>query len=353
MTNNTIETIGCDLGDKRSEICVIDADGNVKLRTSVRTTYKAMTAFFTRAAAHVVIEVGAHSRWVSALLEQLGHRVTVANPRRVKLISESDNKTDRHDAELLARLGRADVKLLAPVQHRKPQAQADLAVAKGRDVLVAARTKLVNHVRGTVKGFGERLPTCKAESFARLTRSLIPNELKPALEPIYETLDRIDEQIREQDKMIERVAKRYPDVDVVSQISGVGVLTALVYVLTIEDKERFGKSRMVGAFLGLRPRKSKSCNDDPQLRITKAGDPFLRRLLVNGANYILGPFGKDSDLRRWGLELAKRGGKNAKKRAKVAVARKLSVLMHRLWVTGEVYEPLYKAGRMEQKQAAA
>jgi transposase len=353
MANTTIETIGCDLGDKRSEICVLDEDGNVKVRTSVRTTGTWLAGFFKRKPAHVVIEVGTHSRWVSRLLEEMGHRVTVANPRRVKLISESDNKTDRHDAELLARLGRSDVKLLAPVKHRAAQAQADLAVAKARDVLVATRTKLVNHVRGTVKSFGERLPKCSAESFARQTRDLVPDVLKPALEPIYRTLDKIDEQIKEQDKLIERIAKRYPDVDVISQPSGVGVLTALVFLLTIEDKNRFTKSRMAGAFLGLRPRKSKSGDGDPQLRITKTGDPFVRRLLVNAANYILGPFGKDSDLRRWGLELAKRGGKNAKKRAKVAVARKLAVLMHRLWVTGEVYEPLgYQQRRNEEDQTA-
>jgi transposase len=354
MTNHIIETIGCDLGDKRSEVCVLDAEGNVTMRASVRTTRKGMTEFFTRVAAHVVIEVGAHSRWVAALLKQLGHRVTVANPRKVKLISENDNKTDRHDAELLARLGRADVKLLRPVEHRSPQVQADLAVPKARDILVATRTKLINHVRGTVKSFGERLAKCTAASFARQTRGLIPSQLKPALEPIYQALEKIDEQIRECDTMIERVAKRYPDVEVVSQINGVGVLTALVFVLTIEDKNRFEKSRMVGAFVGLRPRKSKSCNDDPQLRITKAGDPFLRRLLVTAANYVLGPFAKESDLRSWGQELAKRGGKNAKKRAKVAVARKLAVLMHRLWVTGEVYEPLgYQQRRLEAASAAA
>lgn len=354
MTNNTSETIGCDLGDKTSQICVLDAEGNVQQRASVRTTRKGMATFFARAGAHVVIEVGGHSRWASTVLEELGHRVTVANPRRVKLISQNDNKTDRHDAELLARLGRVDVKLLAPIQHRKPQAQADLAVAKARDLLVATRTKLVNHVRGTVKSFGERLPKCTAESFARNTWTLIPPILKAALEPIYQALGMVDEQIKQQDKMIERVAKRYPDVELVSQPKGVGVLTALVYILTIEDKNRFSKSRMAGGYLGLRPRKNDSGDDNPQLRITKAGDPFVRRLLVNGANYILGPFGQDSDLRRWGLELAKRGGKNAKKRAKVAVARKLAVLMHRLWVTGEVYEPLgYQHPRLDENQVAA
>ncbi len=348
----SFETIGCDLGDKVSEVCLLGGEGK-RERATVRTTPKAMTAFFSRARAHVVIEVGPHSRWVSELLQELGHQVTVANPRQVKLISGGTNKSDRRDCELLARLGRVDVDLLAPVMHRGRQAQADLAVAKGRDALVTTRTKLVNHVRGVLKSFGLQLPKCDAECFPRRTRELVPTELKAALDPIYEALTAIEHQIREQDRTVERIAKRYPDVEVVSQVNGVGTLTALVYVLTIEDKSRFKNSRMAGAFLGLRPRKAQSGRDDPQLKITKAGDPFLRRLMVTSANYILGPFGKDSDLQRWGKQLASRGGKNAKKRAKVAVARKLAVLLHRLWVTGEVYEPLgYQQRRTEEVAAA-
>jgi transposase len=353
MENITTETIGCDLGDKMSDVCVMDASGRTR-RARVASTRKGMTAFFSREPAHVVIEVGSHSRWVSALLEGLGHRVTIANARRVKLISASDNKTDEHDAELLARLGRADARLLAPLVHRSSEVQADLAIAKARDTLVATRTKLVNHVRGTVKSVGERLPKCSASSFVRHTRELIPAALQPALNPMYETLAKLDEQIREQDKLIGKKAAENPDVAVLGQVDGVGALTALVYLLTLEDKDRFTKSRMAAAFLGLRPRKQKSGSDDPQLRITKAGDPFVRRLLVLSANYILGPFGKDSDLRRWGMKLAERGGKNAKKRAKVAVARKLAVLLHRLWVTGEVYEPLgYQARRLEDEARPA
>lgn len=351
MENSITETIGCDLGDKASEICVLKADGS-KQRATVRTTRAGMRLFFTRAPAHVVIEVGGHSRWASALLADLGHRVTVANARRIQLISQSNNKTDQNDAELLARLGRADIGLLSPVVHRKPETQADLAVAKARDVLVATRTRLVNHVRGTMKSFGDRIPKCRAETFVRHTRDLVPELLKPALDPIYEALEAIEKKIREYDKTIDQVAERYPDVAAVSQPAGIGTLTGLVYVLTLEDKQRFAKSRMVGAYLGLRPRKRTSGNDDPQLRITKAGDPFLRRLLVNGAHYVMGPFGPDTDLRRWGLELAKRGGKNAKKRAVVAVARKLAVLLHRLWVTGEVYEPTgYHARQLESRAA--
>jgi transposase len=352
MTKNTSETIGCDLGDKRTEICVLHENGQ-KERHSIKTTREALQRFFTRTPAHVVIEVGAQSRWVAALLNELGHRATVANPRRVKLISASDSKMDQHDAELLARLGRADVSLLAPVQHRAPRPQTELAVAKARDLLVATRTRLINHVRGVLKAEGQRLPKCTAESFARKTRVAIPTALAPALGPLYETLHKLDEQIREHDRSIELIAKRYPDVDVLSQPPGVGVLTALVFILTLEDKERFASSRTAGAFIGLRPRKSQSGDRDPQLHITKAGDPLLRKLLVGSANYILGPFGKDSDLRRWGLALAKRGGKNAKKRATVAVARKVAVLMHRLWVTGEVYEPLGYRQRREQEPTGA
>jgi transposase len=350
MTNSIIETIGCDLGDKQSELCILLPNGELQRPEPVKTTREAFTKFFARPRAHVVIEVGTHSRWVSELLLELGHKVTVANPRRVKLISQSRAKRDKKDAELLARLGKADEELLAPVKHRGSEAQADLAVTKARDALVRTRTKLVNHARGLVKSFGERLPSCTAESFQRKARADIPEALKPALEPLFSVLERLNEQIATYDDQVKLLAQKYPDVDVIAQPKGVGILTALVFVLTLEDKTRFKKSRTVGAFIGFNPKRDQSGDSDKQLGITKTGDSFVRRLAVGSANYILGPFGQDSDLRRWGLELAKRGGKNAKKRAKVAVARKLVVLMHRLWITGEVYEPL---GYREKKRAAA
>jgi transposase len=350
MRNATVETIGCDLGDKQSELCILAANGEVHRPKPIKTTRKAFAKFFMRAPVHVVIEVGTHSRWVSELVKELGHKVTIANPRRVQLISRSIHKRDQKDAELLARLGRADEGLLSPIKHRGSEAQADLAVARARDALVRMRTKLVNHAGGLVKSFGERLPSCTAESFHRKARAEIPDPLRPALEPIFLVLDRLAEQIAACDEQIEQLATKYSDVEVIAQPNGVGTLTALVFLLTLEDKTRFQKSRTVGAFIGCTPRKDQSGDTDRQLGITKAGDSFVRKLVVNSANYILGPFGQDSDLRRWGLELAKRGGRNAKKRATVAVARKLVVLMHRLWVTGEVYEPL---GYYEKHRAKA
>lgn len=352
MTDTTTTTIGCDLGDKWSTVYVLGGDGTTA-RSRVRTTEAGMRQYFSRPTVHVVIEVGTHSRWVQALLKQLGHQVTVANPRRVQLIAASDSKSDDMDCELLARLGKADRKLLAPVEHRSREAHADLELLKARDILVRSRTKLVNHVRSVVKSFGERLPRTTTESFARKTQALSPTRLAPALEPIYRAIAKLDDEIKDLDGKVDQTAKRYPDVAVLSQPHGVGIMTALAYILTVEDKTRFARSRMAGAFVGLRPKRSQSGQSDKQLRITKAGDPFLRRLLVICANYILGPFGKDSDLRRWGLELAKRGGRNARQRAKVAVARKLAVLLHRLWVTGEEYEPLRRAGQPPATTAAA
>ena len=242
----------------------------------------------------MVIEVGTHSRWVSELLRELGHDVTVANPRRVKLISQSSLKRDKKDAEWLARLGKADVQLLAPVHHRGGEAQADLAVTKARDALVRTRTKLINQARGLVKSFGERLPSCTAESFHRKARTAVPQALKPALDPLFCVLERLEEQIDAYDDRVKQLAKKYPDVEAIAQPKGVGILTALVFLLTLEDKTRFNNSRTVDAFIGFNPKSDQSGDSDKQLGISKTGDGFVRRLAVGSANYILGPFGQDT-----------------------------------------------------------
>ncbi|MCP5071255.1 MAG: IS110 family transposase [bacterium] len=338
---------GCDLGDRKSHMCALGGTGEVLGRSTVATTKNGFTRFFGgERAVRVVIEAGTHSPWVSALLEDLGHEVIVANPRNVRLISQNKSKSDRVDAELLARLARVDVKLLSPIQHRGARAREDLAMVRARSELVETRTKLINHVRGSMKSQGERLPSCTADVFARKGEDLVPEAMEVALGPVLKVIEAVTVEIKALDKKIEKdLPERYPEVVALRQVHGVGPLTALTFMLTLGDPTRFKKSRQVGAYLGLRPGRSQSGKADPELHITKAGDRYLRSLLVNCAQYILGPFGKDSDLRRWGLELAARGQKNAKKRAVVAVARRLAVLLHRLWVTGEVYEPLGYARR--------
>jgi transposase len=212
----------------------------------------------------------------------------------------------------------------------------------------------VNHVRGAVKSFGHRLPKCPARSFHKKAPEHIPEALSPALEPILEQIASLTGRIRDYDRQLETVSEEhYPESELLRQVEGIGPLTALCFLLTLEDPSRFAKSRSVGAYLGLVPARDQSGDRDPQKHISKEGDEMLRKLLVSSAHYILGPFGSDSDLRRHGEKIASRGGKNSKKRAAVAVARKLSVLLHRLWVTGEVYDPLYNTHRrQEQKEAA-
>lgn len=354
MNKNSMFFVGLDLGDKHSHITVLDQDGEVIEETRLPTTKASFQRKFSSLQpCRIAMEVGAHSRWASHLLNDLGHDVLVANARKLRAIYQNPRKGDRVDAETLARLARLDPELLSPIHHRSPQAQADLAVLRSRDAIVRCRTLLINHTRDMVKASGSRLPSCSADSFAHKVAPDIPEPLRPALAPILDTIASLTQQIKSYDQKNEELCgERYPETRLLREISGVGPLTSLAFILTLENPDRFRRSREVGPAIGLVPRRDQSGDQDPQLRITKTGDVYLRRLLVGSAQYILGPFGPDCDLRRWGLKLAERGGKNAKKRAVVAVARKLSILLHRLWKTGEIYDPFYLAGKHDQTPEA-
>jgi transposase len=341
-------TAGLDIGDRYSYLCLIDQEsGEVIEEGRLRTTPEAFRRrFASEQPLRIAIEAGTHSPWASRVLEECGHEVLVANSRKLRLIYSNKRKTDEVDAENLARLARLDPKLLYPLKHRGEEAQAHMAIIRSRQALVGSRTQLVNHVRGAVKSFGHRLPKCPARSFHKRAQEHIPEELRPALKPILETIASLTERIGDYDRKLETICgERYPETELLRQVEGVGPITALTFVLTVEDPHRFERSRSVGAYLGLVPARDQSGERDPQKHISKEGDEMLRKLLVGSAHYVLGPFGKDSDLRRHGEKIASRGGKNAKKRAAVAVARKLSVVLHRLWVTAEVYDPLYNTRR--------
>lgn len=334
-------TIGLDLGDKFSRVCEVDAGGRVVRCSSVATTVSGVERFFgDRPAARVVLEVGTHSPWVSRQLQQLGHEVIVANPSALYGKRRRKKRNDAMDAEFLARQGRADPSLLHPIRHRGADTQAHLALIRSRDSLVGTRTQLINHVRGSTKALGSRIQRGSAGAFPRQARQQIPRELQPALLPLLETIEDLTGRIRAMDREIEKlVDAHYSEARLLQQIKGVGPLTALAFVLLIEDPRRFLTSREAGAYFGLVPKLDESSDSQPQLRITKAGDELGRRLLVSAAHYILGPHGHECDLRRHGEKIAQRGGRNAKKRAVVAVARKLAVMMHRLWVEQANYDP--------------
>ena len=335
-------TIGMDLGDRISHYCILNEAGEVIWESKLPTTPKGIEEVFGRIPrSRIALETGTHSPWVSRQLTALGHEVIVAHARNVRLIGESSRKDDQLDARTLARLARIDPGLLGPVRHRSAKAQIHLTVIRARATLVSARTALVNATRGLAKSYGARLPKCGSEQMNREIAKGLSQELREALDPLLAEIESLNERIAEYDRRIEKVAKEvYPEAALLRQVKGVGPLIALTYILTLDDPHRFRCSRDAGCFVGLRPGRRNSGMSEPQMHISKEGDRYLRTLLVQGAHYILGPFGQDSDLRRWGLKLAERGGKNAKKRAVVAVARKLAVLLHKLWVSGEVYEPL-------------
>mgnify|MGYP000848886388 FL=1 len=342
-------TVGLDLGDRYSHICVLDNQGEILEEGRVRTTEAALRRKFgALEACTVALEVCGHSPWTSRLLEELGHTVVVAQAAKVALIHHNRNKGDRVDAQTLALLAHANPKLLWPIRHRGVHTQEDLQVIRSREALVEARTKLINHIRSTVKVHGERLPSCGSDAFAGKMAAELPEALKPVLSSLLEVIGDLTKRIRAYDRRIEELCGRYEETERLRQVPGVGPVTALTFVLSIEDPHRFAKSRDVGPYLGLTPRRDQSGDVDKQLRITKAGNTYLRKLLVGCAQYILGPFAPDSALRTWGLARAARGGKNAKKRAVVAVARRLAVLLHRLWVNGAVYTPFPQRSMAEE-----
>lgn len=331
-------TIGLDLGDKNHEACVLDAAGEVVARAQVGCSPVAVAEFFAQyRGAVVAMETGTHSRWVCRMAEAAGLAVLVGNARKLRAVWASSRKSDVRDAEMLARIARMDPKLLCPIHHRSEKAQALLAIVQARDQLVVARGALVSHMRGVVKGFGARLVKCGAECFHK--KAEIPEALRTAHEPLLETIKQMTETIRNYDRRVEELVATNEDARRLMQVPGVGPLIAIAFILTLEEAGRFESSRTVGAFIGLVPRRDQSGSTDKQLHISKEGNLYLRRLLVTAAHRILGPFGEDCDLRDFGLRIAERGGRNAKKRAIIAVARKLAVLLHALWRNKTDWQP--------------
>lgn len=357
MTKSTAKhspmTIGLDIGDRNTHYCVLDATRSVVEHGSFPTTPAKLSKVLSKfPASRVVLEAGSQSPWMSRQLQSEGFETHVADPRRVQLISKDPRKNDRRDAEALARLESGMPELLGRVHHRGEQAQADLSIVRARDGMVRMRAAAVQQVRGLSKAFGVRLPSASTAAFPKRVCETIPEVLAPAVGTLLELIDEISQRIRSLDRRLARVAQeRYPEVALIQQVNGVGPVTATAFVLSIEEPNRFTDSRQVGSWLGLCPKSHASGDSDPQLGVSKAGDGYLRRLLVQCAHYILGPFGKESDLRSFGLRLVARGGRGAKKRAAAAVARKLAVLLHRIWRHQLEYDPLHETNRIAARCA--
>ena len=341
-----VTVIGMDMGDKNHKAIGLSEDGEIIDRTEVPCTPEDVRAYLERfPGALLAIETGTHCRWVSRLGIGMGHEVLVGNARKLRMIWNSNRKNDWNDAEMLARVARTDRKLYSPVRLRDDDDQELLRMVKARDLLVKCRTGIVNKIRGFCKADGHHLPKCSADSFMRLEHE-VPMSVRTVSKPLFAMLKELAKKIGLYDVMIDKGIRKIhgEDAKLLEPIAGVGPVTTAAFLATVGDPATFGSARDAGPFFGLVPRQDQSGQTDKQMRITKEGNAVVRRLLVTAANYVMGPFGKDCDLRRHGMRIAERGGKNAKKRAKVAVARKLAVLMLAILRTRSEYRPLTDVG---------
>lgn len=335
-----VVTMGLDLGDRYSAYCLLNQDGDVYEEGKMATTVEGLGKHLGGEKQwRVVMEAGTHSPWVARWLEEKGHEVIVADAGRVAAMSERKSKTDRSDARQLAELAYGNVRLLKPIQHRSVERQRDLNVIRVRDTLVRGRTMMINTLRGLVKSEGGRLPKCDAEYFVERVEMWIPGPLQAISQPLLKQIEACTQQIEELDEGIKKFEERYEEIKILKSAPGVGPIIAAAYVLTLDRPENLETSRDAGALLGLKPGKHQSGNCDPQCRISKKGNQYLRRLLVQGAHQVLGRRGADSSLRQWGLRLAASGGKRGKKRAVVGVARKLAVILHSMWKNKKKFQP--------------
>ena len=339
--------VGIDLGDKVSHYAVLGKGKEFLDEGKLPTTKAGFRRQFGHwKPARIALEAGTHSRWVAPLLSGMGHEVIVANPRQLKALTQSTRKNDAEDARKLALYARADVGILQPVQQRSQEAQRELLKLQTREAVVRVRAHLTSTVRGLVKGFGNRVRPCSTQGFVEVARESLPESLRTILQPVLDVIELATELIRQADQQVERMVKEHPVAWRLDQVPGVGPVTAMAYVLTLEDPGRFRQSRKVGSYFGLTPWSHQSGESDPQRGITKAGNELVRRLLVQCAHRLLGPKGVDCAIRRWGLHLAGDGkNKKLKKRAVVAVARKLAVLLHVLWVSGKPFEAFPNGSR--------
>jgi transposase len=332
--------VGLDLGDKESRWkAVVVGTGEVRSGT-VPMSPESVTAWM-KGAPHscVVMEAGTHAAWVAQLLRELDHEVAVV-PSDALVRGRRRNKNDERDCDGLVDLGLdMNHKRVHTIWVRPEEYQRDLALMGARDNLVRARTAVANGIRGLVKPLGERVKKHSVESLPNFARKELSAKTLVLVAPMLEALEGLNTQIAACDELVEAYLARRPESVRLRGPKGVGPVIAGTYLAVIGDPKRFKSSRNVPAYLGLAPWQHQSGERDPQMGISKAGSELLRRQLVQGAQYMLGPFGEDSDLRRWGLKLAGDGTNKArKKRAVVAVARKLAILLHHLWVSRQEYK---------------
>ena len=349
-------TIGADVSDRKTKICVMTKAEGGERRIVVETTCATTKAGFEEAFAKfdrswpVVFETGTHCRWMDRLFHEMGFKTIVGNPGKIPSITKSNTKNDRNDARELARLAIADPAMLHPVFLRDEVYQQMLRFHHARNILISQRTQTINQIRGFAKSMGYRIEGSSTEKFHELSKAGWPKELEECAWPLMGVLKTIALKIKAYDKLIERLAERpefKPMVERVRVVYGVGIVGSTVFVAAIGGRpDRFDHTRDVGAYLGMVPKQDQSGDGDKQLHITHAGAEIVRTALVECAGVVMMEKSKDTDLKLKGLRIAMHGGKIARKKAKVAVARGLAVTMLALLQHPErEYVPLSEEGK--------
>ena len=340
-------TIGMDLGNEKHAVCALDESGQILFRKDIDNKPEVLEPFFREhAGATVAMETGLCCRWISALAKACGCEAVVCNARKLSAIWQNQHKNDENDALLLAQLTRADRRLVHPVALRDDEHHEIVQIIELRAVAVAQRTQAVNAVRGLCKACGVFIPGCDASCFHKVAADAIPRETAWKFRPMLRHLKETESLIRRYDKMLVKYAGAHfgEEVELLQTIPGVGTVTACAFVAFVDDMRRFRKARDAGVYFGLTPAQDNSRTQDKPKRITKAGNGIMRSLLVNATNYILRKSSPDTALKRHGMAICARGGKVAKRKAKVAVARKLATVMFAMLRSGKPYEDAALSG---------
>ncbi len=348
-------TIGMDLGNRKHTVCAIDGAGEVLWRKKVTNTPEALKPFFEEnAGATVAMETGLCCRWISALAKRCGCEVLVGNARKLAPIWQSMQKSDENDAFMIAKLARFDRGLFHPVSLRDDERHEMVQILELREVAVSQRTQAVNSVRGLCKAMGVFIPDCDATRFHKVAKDAIPRDLAWKFMPMLRQLKETAETIRRYDAMLKRYASDHfgEEVALASTIPGIGPVTSCAFVALVGDAKRFGKARDAGVYFGLTPARDQSGDRDAPKRVTKAGSKMMRRLLVTAANYVMRTSSPDTAIKRHGMRICARGGKIAKRKAKVAIARKLAVVMLAMLKSGKPYEDRVAANIPAKADAA-
>lgn len=339
--------VGFDVSQKTIEIfCVCGektSNGSVKIANNKSAIQGFLQNFKKPRQVCVVMETGTHSAWLSRFIGNLGFEALVAHARDLALIYAADKKNDALDAEKLARLAQADRKLLHPIEHMDEERQKDLIILKSRALLVKQRTQTVNSIRGHMRSLGLDDSELTIKNMKKKALPGLPKEVQSLLAPLIQHLSYLNMGIEDFDRKIAQLCKKYRTTELLRKVKGIGPEISLAFVLLVGDPRRFRNAASLASYFGLVPRQNQSGETDKPLGITKTGNTTMRALLIQGAQYILGPFGEDSELRDFGKRIESRGGKIAKRKARVAVARKIVTLFYALLTHPDIpYQTHYK-----------